>query len=264
MDLTNIVERGRFDLHLHTTASDGIYSPRELVKKASQAGLITIAITDHDTLDGVEEAINAGREFGIDVISSVEITTKYKGKTVDILGYGIKMDAELRNVLTRMVEERKTRAIRIIEKFTDLGMGITFEDVKKYSKGNVIARPHIARAIVEKGYLSNLQEVFDHYLADGKPCDVEKLILSPNKGIDLIQNAKGKAVLAHPKLIMDDKLVQELVKLPFDGIEVWHRKHNTEDVKKYRQIAMENGLIMTGGSDFHKDEDNLGQFGFEL
>lgn len=263
MDLNVLVNRGRFDLHLHTTASDGVYSPCEIVKKASEAGLLTVSITDHDTLAGVEEAIQAGYEFGVEVITGVEITTKYKGKAVDILGYGIKMDEDLRAVLTRMLEERKLRATRIIEKFANLGMVITIEDVKRYSKGNIIARPHIARAIVNKGYVSNEQEVFDKYLANGKLCDVEKFILSPKEGIDLLHHAGGKAVIAHPKLIRDDKLVNELLMLPFDGIEVWHRIHDTEDVKRYRQIAVENGLIMTGGSDFHKDEDNLGQFGYE-
>jgi predicted metal-dependent phosphoesterase TrpH len=263
VNLKELVRAGHFDLHMHTTASDGVYSPRSLVKKASEVGLLTIAITDHDTLAGVEEAIQAGHELGVNVIAGVEISTKYKGKTVDILGYGIELSDKLNEVLTQMRKERETRAFRIINKFVNLGMKITIEDVKKYSKGNVIARPHIALAIVEKGYIGSVQEVFDQYLADGKPCDVDKMILSPKEGIDLIHNAGGKAVLAHPKLIGDDHLVRELLNYPFDGIEVWHRKHLPEDANEYRKIAMENGLEVTGGSDFHRDGDHLGKFGFE-
>jgi 3',5'-nucleoside bisphosphate phosphatase len=263
VDLYQIVQNGKFDLHLHTTASDGVYSPRQLVEKARNAGLLTIAITDHDTLAGVEEAIRAGLEFGITVIPGIEISTKYNGKSVDILGYGVSMNHDLKHVLTQIRKERDSRAIRIIKKFEDIGMPITMEDVKKFSKRNIVARPHIAAAVVNKGYAENTQEVFEKYLADGKPCAVDKFILTPNEGINLIHRAGGKAVLAHPKLIGDDNLVIELFKLPFDGIEVWHRKHGEEDVKTYKELAVNHGLCMTGGSDFHKEEDNLGRFGYE-
>lgn len=262
MNINEVVKSGNFDLHLHTTASDGTYSPFEVVKMAYEKRLTTISITDHDTLAGIKEAMVAGLHFGINVIPGIELTTKYNEKTVDILGYGIQLDNELKIVLDKIVLDRKTRAIQIIEKFTSLGMNITIEDVKKYAKGDIIGRPHIARAIVEKGYVKSIQEVFDDYLANGKPCNVEKYNLSLKKGIELLQHAGGKAVLAHPKLIQDDQLVHEMLQLPFDGIEVWHRKHLPEDIRRYKQIAYEKGLIMTGGSDFHIDDDNLGQFGF--
>ncbi|MED4206748.1 PHP domain-containing protein [Neobacillus mesonae] len=262
LDINAVVGKGNFDLHLHTTASDGRYSPFEVVKMASEKGLTTIAITDHDTLTGLKEATVAGLQFGIEVIPGVEITTKYKETTVDILGYGIQLVEKLKNVLEKIVQDRKSRAFQIIENFRSLGMAITIKDVKKFSKGEVIARPHIASAIVDKGYVKSVQEVFDYYLADGKPCNVDKFYLSPKEGIDLIHHAGGIAVLAHPKLIQDDQLVHELLQFSFDGLEVWHRKHLPKDVHRYRQIAYEKGLIMTGGSDFHTDEDNLGQFGF--
>ena len=261
LDLLQIIKLGYFDLHMHTTASDGIYSPRDLVKKAKAAGLKTIAITDHDTLEGIEEARQVGLEYGVTIIEGIELSTKYKGRSVDILGYYITKNDELTQLLPRLREGREQRALRIIEKFTQLGMPITLEEVKKFSKGNVIARPHIAKAVVQKGYITDYQTVFDEYLADGKPCALDKVTLSVEEGIGLIHRAGGKAVLAHPVLLGDEDLVHELLQFPFDGIEVWHRKQNTEDNTRYQRLANEFQLITTGGSDFHNDEHSLGQFG---
>ncbi|AXI10105.1 PHP domain-containing protein [Oceanobacillus sp. 143] len=262
-DLVKVIETGYFDLHMHTTASDGIYSPRDLVKKAHDAGLKTIAITDHDTLGGIDEAQQSGIKYGVNVIAGIELSTKYKGQSVDILGYNVSINNELTDILSQLRDGRVERALLIIKKFTELGMSITLEDVKQFSKGNVIARPHIAMAIVQKGYVADYQTVFDDYLADGKPCALDKLILSPKEGIDLIHRAGGKTVLAHPVLINDDNLVRELMQFPFDGIEVWHRMQNADDNARYKLIANEYHLLMTGGSDFHNDEHFLGQFGLK-
>lgn len=263
MDLREIIKAGNFDLHLHTTASDGQYPPDELVKKAQKIGLKTIAITDHDTLSGLEEAEKAGEKYGIQVIRGIEMSSKYHGKTVDILGFNIESSSELKEILTEMVRKRESRAIQIIQKFGELGMPLKLEDVMKYSQGSVIARPHIAKAIVEKGYISNEQSVFDQYLADGKPCSVEKMIITPQDAIDFIHQAGGVAVLAHPVVLGDDKLVAELLQNHnFDGIEVWHRKQSKADNECYKILALHFNLIMTGGSDFHHDEHQLGVFGF--
>lgn len=263
LNLKKVIGTGAFDLHIHTTASDGEYSPTDIVKKAKEAGIETIAITDHDTLAGIKEAEIAGSKLGVHIIPAIELSTKYKGKSVDILGYNIKTEAELTKTLRQMRQEREGRANRIIEKFNEIGFAITLDDIKQYSQGGVIARPHIAKAIVKKGYVSDYQTVFDDYLADGKPCAIEKMILSPQEGIALIQKAGGKAVLAHPVYIGDDELVRELITLGFDGIEVWHRSHLKEHREVYKAMAKEYDLLMTGGSDFHHDEHQLGQFGFE-
>ncbi|MDQ0339009.1 putative metal-dependent phosphoesterase TrpH [Caldalkalibacillus uzonensis] len=261
MDLDNIIKQGHFDLHIHSTASDGVYTPEELVKKAAKSGLKTISITDHDTLAGIEEAKKAGKRYGVRVIPGVELSTKYKGKSIDILGYNVSTCGELTETLTKLREGRYERALRIIAQFNELGMPLTLDDVKKFSQDGVIGRPHIARAVVHKGYVSDYQEVFDHYLADGKPCAVNKVTLSPQQGIDLIHRAGGKAVLAHPVFIGNDELVRELLHLfNFDGIEVWHREHRTEDQRRYQNMAHEFKLVMTGGSDFHHDQHHLGQF----
>ncbi|WP_286230704.1 PHP domain-containing protein [Neobacillus mesonae] len=264
MEFKKILEKGCFDLHLHTTASDGSYSSSEVVKMAAQKGLVTIAITDHDTIDGIQEALLTARTLNVTVIQGIELSTNYKGKNIDILGYHIHESKELLGVLQKMKEHRHNRAQLIVNKFCELGMRITSNDVQKYSNGEVIARPHIAKAVVAKGYAKNIQEVFDLYLGDGKPCAVDKMVLSPNEGINLIHNAGGIAVLAHPLLIQDDALVKELLRLPFDGIEVWHRKHGKEDGIRYKNLAKKYNLLMTGGSDFHNEEHTIGEFGFEL
>ncbi|MED4172732.1 PHP domain-containing protein [Halalkalibacterium halodurans] len=262
MDLKEIVQAGAFDLHIHTTASDGEYSPTAIVKKAKEIGLRTIAITDHDTLDGIEEAVIAGKRHGINVIPAIELTTKYKGTNVDILGYNVKASEKLQAILVQLKKHREGRAMQIIEKFNDIGFTITLDEVKQFSEDGVIARPHIAKAIVKKGYVLDYQTVFDEYLADGKPCAIDKMILTPEEGIKLIHEAGGKAILAHP-VYLEDTLVRELLALDFDGIEVWHRNHDETDQEKYKMLATEFALIKTGGSDFHTDEHSLGQFGWK-
>lgn len=259
-----LIRKGKkFDLHMHTTASDGGYRPADLVKKAAELGLEVIAITDHDTLEGIAEAQAAGRDLGLEVIAGVELSAKFEGKTVDILGYELQKMDELHALLSRMRKARENRAQIILEKFADIGMPLRMEDVLEFSKGGVIGRPHIARAIVKKGYVKDVQTVFDEYLADGKPCAVEKTVISPEEGITLIHNAGGKAVLAHPVLLGDDQLVERLLQFDFDGIEVWHRSHTPEDVQRYKAMARKYNLLMTGGSDFHSDEHKLGQFGYD-
>ncbi|MDQ0200817.1 PHP domain-containing protein [Neobacillus ginsengisoli] len=264
MEIKKILENGCFDLHLHTTASDGSFSPSEVVKMAAKKGLASIAIADHDTTDGIKEALQTAKTLNITVIPGIELSTKYKGKNIDILGYHIHESKELLGVLLKMREHRYNRSQLIVNKFCELGITINFDDVLKYSKGDVIARPHIAKAVVDKGYAKNIQEVFDLYLGDGKPCAVDKMVLSPSEGINLIHNAGGTAVLAHPLLIQDDTLVEELLHLPFDGIEVWHRKHNRDDIIRYKKLAEKYKILMTGGSDFHNEDHTIGEFGYEL
>lgn len=264
MDLKKIIKNGQFDLHLHTTASDGSFSPAEVVEMAAAKGITSLAITDHDTTDGIKEAVDAGKKQGVHVIPGIELSTKYKGKNIDILGYQIKESKELLEVLKRVRDHRENRAQLIVNKFCELGMTITATDVQKYSQGDVIARPHIAKAVVEKGYAKNAQEVFDLYLGDGKPCAVDKMVLSPEEGIQLIHNAGGIAVLAHPILIRDDIIVEELMQFAFDGIEVWHRKHEPDDIIRYKGIGSKFNKLITGGSDYHNEEHSIGDFGFDL
>jgi len=261
MNVEHVLNHKRFDLHIHTTASDGAFSPTEIVKKALEANLEAISITDHDTIDGIKEAEEEAEKYGIIVIPGVELSTKYKNTSVDILGYGLMDTHYLLPVLEEAKLERETRAFRIIDKFNSIGMNLTIEDVLKFSGKGVIARPHIAKAVVDKGYVDSYQKVFDDYLADGKPCCLDKKIITPDEAIHLIHQTGGIASLAHPVLLQNDELVKELLDVfPFDAIEVWHRKQNPDDNARYARFAKEFGLLSTGGSDFHFPEHTLGDF----
>ncbi|SEN82071.1 PHP domain-containing protein [Lihuaxuella thermophila] len=260
MRILNNLPLGTFDLHLHTSASDGRFTPSEVVKRAKQAGLQTIAITDHDTLAGVDEAVETGKKLGVTVLPGIEITTRWKGKNIDLLGYNFKHGEKLHQALASYRAARLERAKEIIQRFCSLNMSISLDDVKKYSGDGLIARPHIARAIVEKGYVPTVQEVFDHYLADGKPAAVDKKELSLREGIAMIHEAGGIAVLAHPIYIKEISEIEEIIRQGLDGIEVWHRNHSGEDVKNYLDIADKYHLVVTGGSDFHVEEHKIGQF----
>jgi predicted metal-dependent phosphoesterase TrpH len=255
---------GTFDLHTHTTASDGEYPPAQLVEKAKQAGLSTIAITDHDTLAGIDEARQTGEREGIRVIPGVEITTRFLGIGIDVLGYAFDHPSRLHQKLTEYREARQIRAERILEKLGELGMKISMEEVLAFSTNGVIARPHIAKALVRKGYAPDVQTVFDLYLADGQPAHVDKKSLSTEAGIHLVHKEGGKAVLAHPGLIRDDRCLADLLKLNWDGIEVWHPAHTSDQVRLFQQMAQERELAVTGGSDFHNDERRLGCFGWDV
>lgn len=260
MKILNQLPLGTFDLHIHTTASDGIYTPTEVVEKAKSTGLKTIAITDHDTLDGVKEAMEAAKQLDMTVIPGVEITTRFQGRNIDILGYEIKKIDWLQQKLASFREARLGRALQIIQRFCELGMPITLEEVKKFCGDGLIARPHIAQAIVARGYADTVQEVFDRYLADGKPASVPKKEISLQEGVRMIHDVGGIAVLAHPVYLNDVDLVEEIVQQGLDGIEVWHRNHSAEHIRIFAELADKYQLIVTGGSDFHRDEHQLGRF----
>jgi predicted metal-dependent phosphoesterase TrpH len=218
-----------------------------------------IAVTDHDTLAGVAEAMEAGKAEGLEVIPGVEITTRWQGRQIDILGYNIQEIDRLHQKLAPWREGRIRRAERILEKLAELGIPITMDDVLRISRDGIIARPHIARAIVVKGYALSVQEVFDCYLGDGKPADVPKSELDLREGIRMIRETGGIAVLAHPVYLKNLIQVEEILSAGLDGIEVWHRKHSRKDAELFLEMARRRRLFVTGGSDFHGDEHRLGR-----
>ncbi|WP_110113398.1 PHP domain-containing protein [Bacillus sp. CGMCC 1.16541] len=252
MNLYELIRAGAYDLHMHTTASDGAFTPTAVVRRMRDLGKRTIAITDHDTMSGIKEAQEEGEKLGVLVIPGIELTTYFQGERIDILGYGLEETEELNRILKQVRSQREERAHYIIEKFHEQGMTITIEDVYEFSQGAVIARPHIAKAVVAKGYVKDVKTVFDFYLGDGKVCSVEKLQLTPKQGVSLIQQSGGLAVLAHPAVIKNQDLVTELLSYGFDGIEVHHPLHTTAQETMYRKLATEYKLIPTGGSDFHE------------
>lgn len=246
------------DLHTHSQASDGMQPSSENVRIAYNKGLAAVAITDHDTVAGVEEALAAGEEYGIIVVPGVEISTRLEGKEIHVLGYYVDVkDPEFLNRLETLRRTREERNILILEKINELGLTISMEDVlrvmgRPLEKDETIGRPHIADALVAKGYVSNMREAFDHYLAEGKPGFVSVPRVTPEDAFSWIRAAGGTPVLAHPGLYGDDELVRKIIEHGHPaGIEVYHSDHGPEEEKRYLAIAEEYNLIVTGGSDFH-------------
>lgn len=251
------------DLHSHTTASDGTQSPRANVQMAWDAGLGAIAITDHDTVSGVAEALAAGSEIGIVVVPGVEISTVAGGQDIHILGYYVDVQDEL--FLSRLASLRETRDVRnemIITRLQELGLDITMEEVLKEvanikRKGDTVGRPHIAAVLLNKGYVSTIKEAFDRYLATGAAAYANPPRIEPATAIAWIHDAGGAAVLAHPGIYHDDALVESITTQGLDGIEVFHADHSSEDEAKYLLLAERTGLLMTAGSDFHGERGGV-------
>jgi 3',5'-nucleoside bisphosphate phosphatase len=242
----------RLDLHLHTTASDGQYSPTELVNIARQHRLDIIAITDHDTTDGIAEAQTAsnGSPF---VIPGIEMSAEDEHGDVHMLGYFVdRAVASFQAVLADFREQREGRARKIVEKLAALNMPIEWERVQATAGDAGIGRPHIARAMMERGYVESVRDAFERYLYDHGPAFVSRYKLSPEEAIRLIHSAHGVAVLAHPGLLPDPvSMVRRLVPAGLDGVEINH-PDNPEQVRlNMRGLAREHDLVMTGGSDFH-------------
>ncbi|MCY9696300.1 PHP domain-containing protein [Paenibacillus alginolyticus] len=251
------------DLHTHTTASDGTQRPAANVQMAFDAGLGAIAITDHDTVSGVEEALLAGRELGIEVVPGVEISTVANGQDIHVLGYY--MDIYNEQFLQRLASLRETRDTRnnmIIERLQELGLDITMAEVlleveNIKTKGDTVGRPHIAAVLLNKGYVSSISEAFERYLGKGAAAYANPPRIEPATAIGWIQEAGGKAVLAHPGIYHDDALVEAIVHQGLDGIEVYHSDHTPEDEAKYLSLAQRSGLLITAGSDFHGERGGV-------
>ncbi|MDU2065973.1 MAG: PHP domain-containing protein [Sporomusaceae bacterium] len=243
------------DLHIHTTASDGRFSPQEILAAAKAAGLSTIALTDHDTIDGLLQLIESPswQKSSVKMIPGIEFSTDVPNHEIHILGYHIHLfHEELTRQLKLLVDDRIVRAQKMIGKLSDLGYFVSYERVLEIAgDGTAIGRPHIARALLEKKYFSTISEVFDKVLHTNGPAYVSHYKMTPQEAIDLIHQSGGIAVIAHPAMVYDDALVEQVIKAGIDGLEVYHPAHRVEDVKKYKKLAEEYGLLQTGGSDFH-------------
>jgi predicted metal-dependent phosphoesterase TrpH len=244
------------DLHIHTTASDGLFSPEEVVRMAKDTGLQAIAITDHDTVGGVAQAAVAAAKLGMELVPGIEISTLADGQDVHVLGYFV--DTEQEWFLKRLQSLRNTRAERnrkIIEKLNELGIAITWEEVQAKKRGaspeKNIGRPHIAELLVDKGVVRSMDEAFERYLGKDGAAYVTTKRITPFEAIDLIKEAGGVPVLAHPGLYENDALVEEIITHGLAGLEVYHPDHDEERTERYRKMAERHGLIITAGSDFH-------------
>jgi len=256
---------GKADLHLHTSFSDGALSPRELIDRASQAGLNTIAITDHDHTGALDEAYELGKPAGIDVIPGVELSTSVGEQDVHILGYCFDhRDAGLQEYLSVFRRERLKRAERIVEKLNGLRIPLSLEAVLDQAGEGSVGRPHIANALVEEGLTGTYHEAFLKYIGFGKPAYEKKYVVTPREAIAMLSRAGGLSFLAHPGHAVDEKLLLELVAAGIDGIEVVHPSHSPERVAYYTGIVNQYYLLSSGGSDFHggrrNDREALGRY----
>lgn len=240
------------DLHVHTRASDGAYRPSEVVWLALEAGLEGLAVTDHDTTAGLAEAEEAARRDGIILVPGIELSTLWEDKEVHILGYFIDPGhPRLQDKLADRRQGRYRRAKRILEKLEQLGLPVEWARVQELAGEASLGRPHIAQAMIERGYVGSITEAFDRYLGEGRPAYVPRSQFTPLEAIDLIRAAHGVPVLAHPGLLVADDLIPVLAAGGLRGLEVYYPEHTIEDTAKYRNLADALGLVATGGSDFH-------------
>lgn len=255
----------RADLHTHSSCSDGLLSPAELVAKARKHGILALALTDHDTVDGVAEAMEAGKRWGVEVLSGVELSVTVGETEVHLLGYAFDLENEgLRRHLDAFREARAERAAGMVARLNELGIPLDLAVVHEKAAGGTLGRPHVALALVEGGHVETYQEAFDRYLRDGAPASVAKPLFPAEEALAMLHAAGGIGVLAHPGHWTSDRVVMSLVRAGMDGIEVVHPAHDAMLGRYYRQLARDFGLIETGGSDYHGvrpgDEENLGRY----
>lgn len=247
----------RIDLHLHTTHSDGSLSPTDVLRLAHKAGVTALAITDHDIVTGIPEAIAAGAELGIEIIPGVEISSRVGNSELHILGYCLQwQDQELNRRLAFLRESRHSRNPQIIERLRALGLDVTYEEVRALAGTDAVGRPHIARLLMDKHYVTSAKDAFDRYLAEGRPAYVARELPSPADAIAWIRAAGGVAVLAHPTWakVSGESLNALLIALKADGlggIEVHYSSHTKRQTREYHDLAKRLDLLITGGSDFH-------------
>jgi hypothetical protein len=223
-----------------------------VVELALAAELEAVAITDHDSVEGLAEGLAAGADRGLTVIPGVEISTSYRGCEVHVLGYCLDwQDSALEAALREFHESRKTRAQKIVARLAELGADISLEEVQEQSEGGVIGRPHVARALVARGHVGSTTDAFDRYLARGQPAYVPRERPTPEEALRILHGAGAVTSLAHPGLIGDWALVEELLQLPFDGVEVRHSEQDRQSEHRLWSLACQSGMLMTGGSDWH-------------
>ncbi len=245
------------DLHTHSNASDGTLSPRELVAHAAQHGLSALALTDHDTVDGLAEAVQAGHEYGVRVIPGIEIEVDHPRGTFHLLGIGMwRLDAEVEAALRELKRMRTERNLRMVAAAQNEGMPLQYHELVTLASGAAIGRPHFARLMVRKRLVVNEQDAFERYLGDGRRLHVHRERLALTDAITMIHQAGGKAVLAHPLtlLLSWTQLSRQLRRWKdagLDGVEAYHANSPLASARRIAELARELDLIVTAGSDFH-------------
>lgn len=241
----------RIDLHTHTTASDGLLSPEQLVEKARQAGVQILAVCDHDSTEGVDAAVAAGRLSAVEVIPAVEINTDVDQGEVHVLGYFLDhRQLWLQEFLRKLRDGRVNRARRMVEKLNALGIRIDFARVRELARG-AIGRPHVAWAIVEAGAAKSVDEAFTRYIGRNGPAYVERLKVLPEEAVQVILRAGGIPVLAHPGWGFHEPLIPQLVAAGLEGLEVYYPDHTPAMQAHFLSLAKAHNLLVTGGTDYH-------------
>ncbi|HKO16027.1 MAG TPA: PHP domain-containing protein [Gemmatimonadaceae bacterium] len=239
------------DLHSHSTASDGARAPAAVVREAHRVGLGAIALTDHDTVDGVAEARRAGEELGVRVVTGVELSAVEPSGETHILGLHLADTTELEARLHALRSMRHGRAERIVARLNELGVRITLDDVLAQASGGAVGRPHVARAMVGAGWATDLRDAFSRYLGDGRAAFVPKEQLPLSEAVAMIHRAGGLAIVAHPAGAGRRDRIEALVALGVDGVEVRHPSHSPADTTRLMALADHFQLVPSGGSDWH-------------
>lgn len=249
----------RADLHIHSTFSDGTLDPETLIVRAKDAGLQGLSITDHDTIAAYPEAFLYAEKAGLLLLPGAEFSSVHNEEPVHVLAYGFPINSpEIKALVDLQIDFRKERNVCILENLKKMfGFEITLEKKEIGSLG----RPHIARALMERGIVSSIKEAFDKYLGEGKKAWAPGTKLTVEEVIAWIQKARGKAILAHPHLINRRKVLRELLKMPFDGIECYYANFLLHEAKRFLEIASEKKWIVSGGSDFHGDNKPYSRIG---
>ena len=252
------------DLHSHTTASDGTFSPAQLVDEAGRTGVRILGITDHDTFSGYDQALPLARLARLELVCGIELSTKLHGHSVHLLGYFLSADGlgDFRTWIGDLQASRRDRNVRLIARLRELGVDITLEEVQARG-GGMTGRPHFAQLLIEKGYVSSLQQAFDDYLDESAKGYVTRREPQFAEAVQQIRKAGGIASLAHPIRLREDlaAILPELCAAGLNAIEAYHSDHSPEQTALYLQLAHQHGLLVTGGSDFHgavKPEIRLG------
>lgn len=258
------------DFHMHSIYSDGVKSPDELLRHALDCNLSMMALTDHDEIDGIKALRTAQEQLDpektIKFINGCEFSADYKDKSIHILGYRFdETNKELRDFIEYFKSKREERIDEIIRRCNNAGYFISKDELlKKFPKTQAYGRPHIGQLLIDGGYAKDINDVFKDILRKDSPCYVPKVKIEVPYIIDIIHKAGGLAVMAHPKLVTSDEYVVEMLAYDFDGMEVYHTKHNDDDVKRYKALAKEHNLFITGGSDYHgipgKAPDQFGDY----
>ncbi|NLI78670.1 MAG: PHP domain-containing protein [Candidatus Riflebacteria bacterium] len=258
------------DLHVHSTASDGLLSPRELLARAREAGVSVLGLTDHDTLRGVPEGLSAAEETGVRLIPGIELSCGWPTSDVSLHVVGLFVDHRapaLIDLLDRQQKLRHVRALKILDRLAELHIDVEpLRQRFQAESDRVLGRPHVARFLQEIGVVKEFQEAFHRYLARGRPAYVQKEHVLPEEGITAIQGAGGLAIIAHPGLHPHWKQVwAEVDSLPWDGLEVYYSEHTPQHIEFFSRIARDRGLAFSGGSDYHgeygKHTNRLGLYG---